>query len=129
VGRRHQQRQCLDGDSGWLSTGTYRAYRRRDDLACHRSADGSQPTFNLYASRITLPALVVWEGNDHCTFSPPAGSANLFSLIPSHHKARRALERAHSVATDPCGAFSEHGYAGIEEEAVREIAAFILRER
>jgi hypothetical protein len=89
----------------------------------------SQPTFNLYASRITLPALVVWEGNDHCTFSPPAGSANLFSLIPSHHKARRALELAHSVATDPCGAFSEHGYAGIEEEAVREIAAFILRER
>ena len=86
----------------------------------------NQPTFNLYASRITLPALVVWEGNDHCTFSPPAGSANLFSLIPSHHKAHRVLEFAHSVATDPCGAFSEHGYAGIEEEAVQEIAAFIL---
>jgi hypothetical protein len=89
----------------------------------------SQPTFNLYASRITFPALVVWEANDHCTFSPPAGSANLFSLIPSHHKARRSLEFAHSVATDPCGAFSEHGYAGIEEEVVREIAAFILGER
>jgi hypothetical protein len=89
----------------------------------------SQPVFNLYASRITLPALVVWEGNDHCTFSPSAGSATLFSLIPSHHKARRALELAHSVATDPCGAFSEHGYAGIEEETVREIAAFILGEK
>jgi hypothetical protein len=86
----------------------------------------SQPIFNLYASRVTLPALVMWEGNDHCTFSPPTGSASLFSLIPSHHKARRTLEFAHSVATDPCGAFSEHGYAGIEEEAVREIAAFIL---
>jgi hypothetical protein len=33
------------------------------------------------------------------------------------------------VATDPCGAFSEHGYAGIEEEVVREIAAFIVGER
>jgi hypothetical protein len=58
----------------------------------------SQPTFNLYASRIMLPALVVWEGNDHCTFSPPAGSVNLFSLTPSHRKARRVLELAHSVA-------------------------------
>jgi hypothetical protein len=89
----------------------------------------SQPTFNLYASRITLPALVVWEANDHCTFSTPAGSATLFSLISSNHKARRSFEFAHSVATDPCGAFSEHGYAGIEEEVVREIAAFILGER
>ena len=86
----------------------------------------NQPTFNLYASRITLPALVVWEGNDHCTFSPPAGSATLFSLVPSNRKTRRSFELAHSVATDPCGAFSEHGYAGIEEEVVREIAAFIL---
>jgi len=31
------------------------------------------------------------------------------------------------VATDPCGAFSEHGYAGIEEEVVKKIAHFILR--
>jgi hypothetical protein len=88
----------------------------------------SQPTFNLYASSITRPAFVVWEANDHCTFSPPAGSATLFSLIHSNHKARRAFALAHSVATDPCGAFSEHGYAGIEEEVVREIAAFILGE-
>ena len=31
----------------------------------------------------------------------------------------------HSVATDPCGAFSEHGYAGIETEVVKGIAHFI----
>ena len=30
----------------------------------------NQPTFNLYASRITLPALVVWHQEDHCSFSP-----------------------------------------------------------
>jgi hypothetical protein len=87
-----------------------------------------QPTFNQYAMSITRPAFVVWEANDHCTFSPPAGSANLFSIIHSTHKARRAFELAHSVATDPCGAFSEHGYAGIEAEVVREIAEFILGE-
>jgi hypothetical protein len=85
----------------------------------------NQPTFNLYASRITVPALVVWHQEDHCSLSPPAGSATLFALIPSHGKASRAFEHGHSVATDPCGAFSEHGYAGIEEEVVKKIAEFI----
>jgi hypothetical protein len=84
-----------------------------------------QPTFNLHASRITLPALVVWHRDDHCSFSPPAGSAVLFTVIPSADKASRTFEHGHSVATDPCDGFSEHGYAGIEEEVVEKIAAFI----
>lgn len=89
---------------------------------------GTQPTFNLYALRITVPTLVVWHQDDHCSFSPPAGAAALFTQIPSADKASRAFEHGHSVATDPCGAFSEHGYAGIEEEVVKKIAEFILRD-
>jgi hypothetical protein len=85
----------------------------------------NQATFNLYASRITLPALVAWHRDDHCSSSPPAGSAILFTVIPSAGKAQRAFEHGHSVATDPCGGFSEHGYAGIEEEVVEKIAEFI----
>jgi hypothetical protein len=85
----------------------------------------NEPTFNLYASRITLPALVVWHRDDHCSLSPPVGSAALFAFIPSAGKASRTFSHGHSVATDPCGAFSEHGYAGIEEEVVKTIAEFI----
>ena len=88
----------------------------------------NQPTFNLYASRIVVPALVVWHQDDHCSFSPPDGSAALFVVIPSANKAARTFERGHSVATDPCGAFSEHGYAGIEDKVVKEIAEFIRGE-
>jgi pimeloyl-ACP methyl ester carboxylesterase len=88
------------------------------------SAD--QATFNLYAARITVPALVVWHQDDHClSFSPPAGSAALFEVLPSIDKASASFEGGHSVAQDPCGPFSEHGYAGIEEEVVDEIAEFI----
>jgi hypothetical protein len=87
-----------------------------------------QATFNLYASRITVPALLVWHRDDHCSFSLPAGSAVLFTAIPSAGKAQRTFEHGHSVATDPCGPFSEHGYAGIEEEVVEEIAEFIRGE-
>jgi pimeloyl-ACP methyl ester carboxylesterase len=88
----------------------------------------NQPTFNLYESRITVPALVAWEQDDHCTISPPAGSAALFAAIPSSRKDSHAFAHAHSVATDPCGAFSEHGYAGIEERVVDRIADFIRGE-
>ena len=85
----------------------------------------NQPTFNLYVSRITVPAQVVWHQDDHCVSSPPAGSAALFAAIPSAKKASEVFERGHSVATDPCGAFSEHGYAGIEQKVVKEIAEFV----
>jgi hypothetical protein len=87
----------------------------------------NQTTFNLYASRIAIPALVVWHQDDRCSVSPPSGSAALFAVIPSVGKASRTFEHGHSVATDPCGAFSEHGYAGIEEEVVEKIAEFIRR--
>lgn len=88
----------------------------------------NQPTFNLYASRITVPALVVWHRDDHCVISPPVGSAALFGFIPSASKASLTFAGGHSVATDPCGAFSEHGYAGIEDKVVKGIAGFIRGE-
>jgi hypothetical protein len=86
-----------------------------------------QATFNLLALRVTLPALVVWHQNDHCSVSPPTGAAALFAVLPSNDKASASFRGGHSVATDPCGPFSEHGYAGIEEEVVNEIAKYIRR--
>jgi hypothetical protein len=91
-------------------------------------AAANQPTFNLYTSRITVPTLVVWHKDDHCAISSPAGSAALFAAIPSSRKDSHAFAHGHSVATDPCGAFSEHGYAGIEERVVEHIAEFIRGE-
>ena len=49
----------------------------------------------------------------------------MFAAIPSSRKDSHVFAHAHSVATDPCGAFSEHGYAGIEEQVVKRIAEFI----
>jgi hypothetical protein len=91
------------------------------------SSTAVQATFNLYASRITVPALVVWHQNDQCAFSPPAGSTALFAAIPAIGKASAPFQGGHSVADNPCDNFSEHGYAGIEEEVVEKIAEFIRR--
>jgi hypothetical protein len=106
----------LSGLAGVVLTST------RTDL----SADPTnQTTFNMYVSQITGPAFVVWHKDDHCTVSSPAGSQALFTAIPSHNKGSAAFQGGYSVATDPCGAFSEHGYAGIEDEVVKKIANFI----
>jgi len=86
-----------------------------------------QATFNLYTLRITLPAMVVWHQDDQCSVSPPAGSAALLAVLPSNRKASASFQGGHSVAADPCGPFSGHGYAGIEEEVVKNIAEFIRR--
>jgi hypothetical protein len=88
---------------------------------------GVAATFNTYATNIIVPAQVVWHQDDHCTFSPATGSATLFGIIPSTDKASASFKGGHSVATDPCGGFSEHGYAGIEEDVVERIAHFIRR--
>jgi len=86
----------------------------------------NNPTiFNQYVSQITVPTFVVWHQNDQCTFSPPAGSQTVFNTIPANTKNSAAFQGGHSVATDPCGAFSEHGYAGIEDDVVKKIAGFI----
>jgi hypothetical protein len=85
----------------------------------------NEPIFNQYVGNITVPTFVVWHQDDHCTFSPPSGSASLFMHIPSSTEDSEVFQGGHSVATDPCGAFSEHGYAGIEEDVVKEIADFI----
>ena len=85
----------------------------------------NQGLFDLYRTRITVPTLVLWNQDDACPVSPPAGSAALFAAIPASGKKSVALDGGHSVATDNCGAFSEHGYAGIEREAVEKIAHFI----
>ncbi len=109
----------LAGLSGVVLTSTV------TDFSSTMDPPGNQAKFELYVSRITVPTFVVWHQNDHCTFSPPSGSQTVFNTIPANNKASAVFQGGHSVATDPCGAFSEHGYAGIERDVVKQIAEFI----
>jgi hypothetical protein len=46
-------------------------------------------------------------------------------ILPRWAITWEVFDRGHSVTTDPCGVFSEHGYAGIEQKVVKEIAEFV----
>lgn len=113
------QPAALSGLAGVVLTSTVTDFSTSSDPM-------NNPTiFNGYVKQITVPTFVVWHQNDHCTFSPPAGSQTVFNLIPANTKASDLFQGGHSVATDPCGAFSEHGYAGIARAVVKDIAQFI----
>jgi pimeloyl-ACP methyl ester carboxylesterase len=110
---------ALLGLAGVVLTSTFTDFSTSSDPI-------NNPTiFKGYVKQITVPTFVVWHQNDHCTFSPPAGSQTVFNLVPANTKASDVFQGGHSVATDPCGAFSEHGYAGIAREVVKDIAQFI----
>ena len=97
----------------------------RTDFSGTSNPAGNLAIFNDFVANINVPALVMWHKHDACGVSTPANSLALFNAIPSTNKQSRVIDGGHSVATDNCGAFSEHGYAGVEKEAVDKIADFI----
>ncbi len=81
---------------------------------------------DMALDRITVPALIVANGEDSCAQPPPSGATKL----------KRALTHAAKVdvvmlsgglppRSEPCEAKSRHGHFGIEVKAVGAIADFI----
>jgi hypothetical protein len=83
----------------------------------------NQTKFDLYLSRITAPVAIFWNDHDHCAFSPPDRVALLLYQIKNNHSI--GITGGRSVATDPCGAFSEHGSAGMETVVVDNVIGII----
>jgi hypothetical protein len=78
---------------------------------------------------IGIPTLVMWNEHDQCSASPAPAFAvfNGLSGVPTGKKAISIMiEDRPNVAVHACSAFGPHGYNGEEQQAVREIAKFIL---
>jgi pimeloyl-ACP methyl ester carboxylesterase len=76
--------------------------------------------------QIAIPTLVVHHKEDACPLCP-------FSLVPAFLERFKRAPRKQLIAvsggdpplSDPCEAMSRHGYLGIEEEVVGDIARWI----
>ena len=84
---------------------------------------GKDSLAQVNVSRIKIPTLVTTNDNDTCRASPPSGAAHLAVLIGDN------ADYAHFASTelrsDPCDAFSPHGYLGIESDVLAKIVAWI----
>ncbi len=91
----------------------------------------SQPINTVVdVSAITVPTLFVHNKEDGCVAASFGGLAPLmeqFRHVP--RKELIAVSGGSPPQSDPCQAFSRHGYLGIEDEVVGDIARWIKGER
>lgn len=81
---------------------------------------------DMALSRVSVPTLVLAHRHDGCPASPPAGAAKLKRALTHAGKVEVVmLDGGLPPRSQPCEAKAQHGYLGIEAEAVDAITAFI----
>ena len=82
----------------------------------------------LNLQKLKKPVLIVAHKGDECAVTPPADASKLKGKLSRSPRVEIAmLEGGSFPESDPCHALSQHGFYGIEGEAVNRIAAFILQ--
>ena len=75
---------------------------------------------------ITVPTLIVSHRKDACEITPAADAPKLSKRLTKASKVEMALlDGGDTLLSDPCGAKAQHGYFGMEAEAVNTIAKFV----
>jgi pimeloyl-ACP methyl ester carboxylesterase len=79
---------------------------------------------------IAVPVLIVHHDHDGCRASPYAGAEALMDRLKRSPKREFiAFDGGDPPRSDPCEAFAQHGYLGIENRVVDAIAAWIKAAR
>lgn len=89
---------------------------------------GSYPhgVASMSLGRVTVPTLVVAHVKDGCAVSPPGGAAMLKTrLVKAPTVEVVMLDGGLPPKSPPCEAKAQHGYYGIEQQAIDTIARFI----
>jgi dienelactone hydrolase len=82
-------------------------------------------SMKLYA--VTVPTLIVSHKDDGCDVTPAVDSAKLAKRLTGSRKVEIAIVEGGSPpqSNNPCEAMTQHGFLGIEGQAVDRIAQFI----
>ncbi len=84
--------------------------------------------FDVNLAAYTGPALVVAHAEDGCMITPASEAPRLLAaLAGARPKKLLTLTGGAPPRSEPCEAFAQHGYLGIEGQAMNAIADFILR--
>ena len=98
--------------------------RSKPDWKIARSHRNGVASMKL--SRVAVPTLIMSHRNDGCELTPAADASKLKRRLSRSAKVEIALlEGGSPPQSDPCEAMSQHGFLGIEDEAVTTIAKFV----
>jgi dienelactone hydrolase len=77
--------------------------------------------------QVKMPALIVSHAKDACEHTPAADASKLRSRLANAKPVEVVvLDGGDPPKSEPCQAYSQHGFLGIESKAVDTIAKFIL---
>ena len=81
---------------------------------------------SMRLSAITVPTLILSHRHDGCDITPAADASKLTKALSAAKKVDVVLlDGGDPPRSKPCEAQSQHGFLGIEDQAVSRIAAFI----
>jgi hypothetical protein len=81
---------------------------------------------SMALARVAMPTLIVSHRKDGCDVTPAADAPKLEARLTKSPRVEVALlDGGSPPQSDPCGAKSQHGFLGIEAQAVATIARFI----
>jgi len=88
----------------------------------------SETVFSVHLAAYNGPALVVSHDGDGCVATPARDAPRLLAALASARpKKVQILSGGSPPTSEPCEAMSQHGFLGIEAQAMNAIADFILR--
>jgi len=114
------------------------AVRDVDGLVLTSSITRSAPQWNIARSypggvasmalqKVKLPALIVAHAKDACEHTPASNVSKLRAKLANAQPVEVVvLDGGDPPRSEPCQAFSQHGFIGIEDKAVDTVARFIL---
>ncbi|MBT4933798.1 MAG: alpha/beta hydrolase [Rhodospirillaceae bacterium] len=82
----------------------------------------------LSLQKIKIPVLIVYHTKDTCKVTPPGDAGKLKGKLSNASRVEVVLLKGGNARkSDPCDGLSQHGYYGLESEAVKKIATFITQ--
>ena len=94
----------------------------------HWKIAGSHPdgVASMSLQRVTVPTFVLSHRQDGCDVTPASDSPKLIKRLTSARKTESALlDGGSPPRSEPCEAMSQHGFLGIEQQAVSKIVDFV----
>jgi dienelactone hydrolase len=83
---------------------------------------------SMALSLIEVPTLILAHKDDGCSFTPAVDATKLVNRLTAAKPVELTLLAGGLPAkSDPCEAMAEHGFFGIESEAVDKIARFVKK--
>jgi len=88
--------------------------------------DRGDAVTELQLDKITMPVLVMAHKEDGCHKTPPDGADTIASMLVSSKKVElKYYTGGEPSESHPCKALSAHGFLGIEENVIKDMASFI----